>query len=135
MNIERIMTRQVETIGPDSSLREACEMMRRGNYRHLPVIEQQNVVGIISDRDLALGAIFVEKEDQQLGSYAFVDGVTVRELMSPCPAILRPTDAVTYAIELAVERKLGAFPVMDRTDLVGIVTVTDLLGTTLRSGV
>lgn len=127
MNIASIMTTPVQTIGPDQAVEEANQLMARGNFRHLPVTEGKRLIGIVSDRDLALVSTVWSKDDQHLRNYWTAGGVRVRHIMSPCPAILSPLDSVEKAIEIAVERKYGAFPVVDRGSLVGIVTTIDLL--------
>jgi CBS domain-containing protein len=47
------MTRDPHTIAPDATVGEALDLMLRGGYRHLPVLEEGSIVGIVSMRDLA----------------------------------------------------------------------------------
>lgn len=124
-NVSRAMSNQVQSIGPDATMEEANDKMRAGGYRHLPVLDGDSLVGIISDRDVALAADACSKDDQLLKN--FRSQVRVRLLMSPCPIVLGPLDSLRQAIEIAVDRKISAFPVMDRGKLVGILTTTDLL--------
>jgi CBS domain-containing protein len=52
MLIGRWMTRNPATVGPNQTLAEARRMMEKGNFRRLPVVESERLVGIITDRDL-----------------------------------------------------------------------------------
>lgn len=109
MNLASIMKPSVETISPDRPASEARERMSRLGIRHLPVLEGPNLVGLISERDLLR------------------EGRTVADVMTADPQVLEPLDPVERAMEIAIDRKLGAFPVVEHGRLVGIVTVIDLL--------
>ena len=125
MNVTSIMTSQVETIDANASAKEAADVMFKRGIRHLPVMKGSSLVGMLSERDMALIATF-NKDDQELGNM-WRDGVIVEDIMTPCPIVLAPLDSVEHAIEIAIHKKLGAFPVMDEGKLVGIVTVIDML--------
>ena len=127
MNIASIMKRTVLTIGPDASIEEANRQMRDHDIRHLPVTVGANLVGIVSDRDISLATTFTSKVDQQLRNVRLEEPLSVADVMTANPVILRPTDGLVAAIRTMRDGKLGAFPVMDRDALVGIVTTTDLL--------
>lgn len=127
MNVSSIMTRTVTTIEAGKPLVEAAAVMKEGGFRHLPVVKGTNVVGILSDRDVALGGVFMGKESQKLGHFRTERHLTVTHVMSPCPVIVRPSDSITMAVKHAVDLRLGAFPVIEQGELVGILTVTDLL--------
>lgn len=125
MNVASVMTSQVETIDAGAATRKASDVMFNRGIRHLPVMQGGSLVGMLSERDLALISTF-SKEDLRLGNM-WQDGVIVEDIMSPCPVVLAPLDSVQHAFEIAIHEKLGAFPVMDLDKLVGIVTVTDML--------
>ena len=57
MLISEVMTREVESIGPDDSLQQAARMMRQFRVGTLPVVENQSVVGVVTDRDIILRAV------------------------------------------------------------------------------
>lgn len=64
MRIESIMRRQVITASPTTTIGEALQLLRENKIRHLPVVEQERLVGILSDRDLreALPSILLPKK-------------------------------------------------------------------------
>jgi CBS domain-containing protein len=67
------MTRNPDTIGPDAPPREALEMMRRHGYRHLPVVEGGELIGMVSVRDLYAAALG-ELEENLKEREAFIAG-------------------------------------------------------------
>lgn len=78
MRIESIMRRQVITASPTTTIGEALQLLRENKIRHLPVVEQERLVGILSDRDLreALPSILLPKKDDET-----IFGKPVSEIM------------------------------------------------------
>ncbi|MDX1546341.1 MAG: CBS and ACT domain-containing protein [Rhodothermales bacterium] len=119
MLLEEIMQRPVWTIAPAARLDEAYRLMRRHNVRHLPVVEGERLVGIVTDRDV--------RALTRPGSGVFGGGTPVHRAMTPDPITAGPRDPVEEAARLMRRRKVGCLPVLDGGRLAGIVTVTDLL--------
>lgn len=130
MNISNIMKKNVETIQTNESARKAGDVMYRLGIRHLPVMKGKNLVGMISDRDLSLAAFFT-KDDEKLKNIR--SDILAQDIMTSNPIILSPLDSVQKTMEIAIEKKVGAFPVMDQHQLVGIVSVIDLLEVGLKA--
>lgn len=122
-----IMTRNLVTVGPGDVLRLAVDRMHARNCRRLPVLDDDRLVGMITDRDvrLALNSPFVLRERQQ--DQEVLDRVIVAECMTPDPVSLPPDASVLDAARLMRDRKFGGVPLVDGGQLVGIVTVTDVL--------
>lgn len=72
-SLEDIMTRNPDTLGPDDTALDALELMRVRKFRHLPVIQDGNVVGMVSIRDL-YAAVKSELEENIRETEAFVFG-------------------------------------------------------------
>lgn len=112
---------------PRDSLSEVELRMRRGRVRHVPVVDRDRVVGILSDRDV-LGAMRTTTPQWAM---------KVSSVMTPAPITTAASaDAVTAAF-LMLRRAVGALPVVDDESLVGMLTKTDYLGyvvTRLSSG-
>ena len=122
-----VMTPNPMTISPSNSLRTAKRLMEEGNFRRLPVVEGGRLVGIITDRDLrlALNSPLVLR-DKWYDSY-LLDHMAVEACMTPNPVTITPDAPLDEAIRLIIERKFSGLPVVKERQVVGIITVTDLL--------
>jgi acetoin utilization protein AcuB len=121
--IEEIMTKKVITVTPGDSVAEALRRTRAGRFRHLPVVEGEHLVGVVSDRDLraAVPALVTEDAEEVL------EQVRVDLVMQPEAIVAHPLDPVEDAARLMYEHKIGCLPVVSGDRLVGIVTETDVL--------
>lgn len=119
--IGRIMTIDPSTVGPDDSVAAARELLESNGLHHLPVVEGDKLVGIISSSDLMKLHLLREAADTE-------KEITVREIMEPDPITL---DTSADLIDVAKKLSDGSFhalPVVAPDDtLVGIVTSTDLI--------
>lgn len=117
MKIADLMSRRVHVTGPDLDAETAWRCMQQLHVRHLVVVdEQEQVVGLISERDLG------GRHGAELRTGRFV-----RDLMTPQPIVLDPEVEVQRAAELLRGLAIGCFPVVAGRALVGIVTTSDLL--------
>jgi CBS domain-containing protein len=62
------MTRDPVTLPPDHAPSEAAEIMSRGKFRHIPVVEDGRLVGIVSIRDLVSAEMHMASDDAHVGS-------------------------------------------------------------------
>ena len=137
MLVEEIMTKGVVSIGPEMPIGDAYILMEQRNIRHFPVLEvvhteqavisnevesDAKLVGIVSDRDIrAVGSELPNaKKDVTLKDL-------VRRIMVSPVLTAHPLDPIEESASVLREHKIGAMPVMDGEDLVGIVTSTDFL--------
>jgi acetoin utilization protein AcuB len=127
MLVQEIMTGDPATVSPQDSLRTAIFRLRQQGCRHLPVIEGDRLVGILSDRDIrrALNSPFVLHEHWQ--DEALIDHATVQSCMTPDPKTVGPQTPVVEAARLMRDYKIGGLPVVAGGMLVGIITETDML--------
>lgn len=116
MRLKEIMSTDVKTVNPNESAAVAWRRMRSFRIRHLVVVEQDAVVGVISERDLG-GA---KGEDVR-------DGKLVNELMSPQVTTATPETTVRRAANQMRGSSIGCLPVLAGSKLVGVVTIADLL--------
>lgn len=126
MEVGDVMKREVRTLSVDATAREAFEIMKEGRFRHIPVVSEGRLRGILSERDLRL-VMTVADAEEELGVHHIPENITVGEIMTEQPAILVPSSDVQQAVSLMVKHKIGALPVVEKGDLVGIVTQTDML--------
>lgn len=116
MRLQEIMKTGVVTIGPDDAAEDAWSRMERRRIRHLVVTEGEDLLGLLSERDLG----------SREGA-AVRRGRTVRELMTSQVASAKPTTTLRQAANMMRGRLIGALPVLEDGRLVGIVTATDVL--------
>ena len=114
--LKDVMSRDVKLVAPDSTIREAAQQMRDGDFGMLPVAENDRMIGAISDRDIAIRAIADDKGP----------ATTVREVMSEGICWAYEDDSVEQAATIMSERQVRRLPVLDRDKrLVGIVSLGD----------
>ena len=117
LRVEQFMTRDILTVHPDESVRRAAILMDWGRIRHVPVEEDEKLVGIVSYRTIIkLVAESGLDEDEFL---------PVREVMKPEPISILPSMPSVDAIRLMNEKGIGSLPVVEDGRLVGIVTEHD----------
>jgi acetoin utilization protein AcuB len=117
------MTREVVSLPPQSTAGEALALCRERRIRHLPVLEDDRLVGIVSDRDLrsATPALGDPARAEALGR------ILVHEVMAREVATAHPDDPIEEAANAMRERKIGCLPVVEDDALVGIVTSSDVM--------
>jgi acetoin utilization protein AcuB len=120
MIIREVMKNELTSISPDTKLGDAYQLMQDKNIRHLPIVENNKLVGIITDRDLRLST-------SKLAKHPFEPGEAVRNIMSYPVETTHPSDPIESAAQLMRELKIGCLPVVEDLQLVGIVTITDML--------
>jgi CBS domain-containing membrane protein len=129
-SVGTLMTREVVTLTPNHALPLAGEIMRRGRFRHLPVVDSGGaLVGMITHRDILAG---------QTSTLASAAGggeqlaVRIAEVMSRDVRTCNPLTAAHLAAQILVEHKIGALPVVEDGVLVGIVTEADFVAFAAR---
>jgi acetoin utilization protein AcuB len=125
MLVRDIMRSPVVAISPEVSLQDAYRMMTARGIRHLPVLQDNRLVGIVTDRDLRLAT-------SALSPSPFVPESRVGAIMSLSPLTADPMDPVEDAARTMREQKIGCLPVMDGDQVAGIITGIDLLDALMR---
>ena len=118
MQVQEIMTRGVEVIDPNTTIRDAARKMRADNIGALPVGENDRLIGMVTDRDIVVRAV---AENRPAGNTA------VREVMSERIYYCFEDDDVGDAAETMAEHQVRRLPVLNRDKrLVGVVALADL---------
>jgi acetoin utilization protein AcuB len=127
MLVADVMQAAVLTITPKTTLPEAVRLVQHRGIRHLPVVEDDQLVGIVSDRDLkrAMASPATSLEAHELRY--LLDAVTVDEIMTRAVITVGRMFPIEEAARLMVKEKVSALPVTERGRLIGIVTETDVL--------
>ncbi len=121
------MTPNPQHISPETSVRAAFFKMRSEGYRHLPVVDGQQLVGMVTDRDLRRPDLTKEPEGWH-DFYNLDDDYEVRHVMTTRVESMKTSESLEKALELLIERKFGAAPVTDKNGaMIGIITTFDLM--------
>ncbi|MDN4493705.1 acetoin utilization AcuB family protein [Ureibacillus aquaedulcis] len=126
MIIEEIMNKDVHSLAPSDTVKDAIKIMREKKIRHLPIVdEREKVVGIITAHDLKNILPSSVKEDSNFTTYE----TTLEKIMVKNPLIGHPLDFIEEVALTLYESKISCLPIVSGGKLVGIVTTTDLLYT------
>jgi len=120
------MTRQVVTIGPDESVSRAMHLMRDKGIKHLPVVKDGRLVGVISDRDIrAYAPSKATALDVYEINYLLAKAI-VKEAMGALLTTTTPETPVEEAALTMLEGNIGCLPVLEGGVLVGIISDRDI---------
>ena len=129
MKLREIMNRYPATVTRTDTLITARDRMVWAGVRHLPVVDGARVVGVISDRDIA-------NHQAQTGESLFSSPEDTVDMAMSTPAhTAGPDDTVIEAMARVSGQKIGCLPITDKGELIGMVTVTDLLAAEVRQHV
>ena len=127
MLVKELMKTQLVTLNADVKLGFANDIMYLGRIRHLPVVQGQALVGILTQRDLyraSLTSILTNwKENKE-----FLDSIRVSEVMTKNVITISPDATMEDAAQIMIDKKVGGLPVVqEKTKLIGLITETDVL--------
>jgi acetoin utilization protein AcuB len=117
MLVKNQMSKKVVTIPPGTSILRAIEILRDKSIRHLPVVEDGDLVGLVTEGDL-----------RQASLLSLVDKVSIEDVMIKRPITISPEASIEEAARLVYRHKIGGLPVVAGKKLVGILTIVDILG-------
>lgn len=116
MQVEDIMTRAVHSVRPGDSIAEAARTMAENDVGVLPVIDDRDLVGIVTDRDIAVRAV----------AAGIPPDLPVRRVMSEDFSTCYPDDDVRDVLETMANEQVRRLPVCDEQDrVIGIVGLAD----------
>lgn len=131
MKVKELMQTEVFTVRPDDMVDRVFFLLAYEKIRHLPVLQDSEVIGIVSDRDLykALGprsrrrSVVRKSGETEL----YVIPRRVRHIMRRGVITVDPEADSGIAATMMARKKIGALPVVKNGKLVGIITATDIL--------
>jgi acetoin utilization protein AcuB len=123
-----LMTENPRTVRVDDTIGDAMEVLQTMDFRHLPVVDEQgDLVGMLSDRDLRALVLPLSPDAEDLGTALRKARVPVSAMMSSSVVSVSPDADITELMELMLENKIGALPVVDGEGaLIGIVSYVDI---------
>ena len=114
--IDAVMTARPMSVESDLDLKSAQKIMIERDFRHLPVVENERLVGVVSDRDILLA---------QVANHDLSGEVVVGDVCSLDPYIVAPGTALVEVLETMVNRHIGSVLIAEEGRLTGIYTATD----------
>ena len=114
MFVRHRMTPNPVTVGPQEMLAAAQEKMTAGRFRHVPVLQEERLIGILTDRDIR----------RHVGSE---ERTKVSAAMTETPLSVSPSTTVEDATQLMLKHQISGLPVLENGKLVGIITTSDIL--------
>jgi CBS domain-containing protein len=125
--VDDIMRTEVVTLGRNDTLDLANDILQLGRIRHLPIVEDGRLVGVISQRDLFRSALSRALGYGTKAEQAMLKTLLVKEVMTDEVVTIPPGTSIKEAVRLMIEKKIGCLPVVQDGRLVGLITETDLL--------
>jgi CBS domain-containing protein len=122
-----IMTGSPVTLKPEDTLDLANDVISLGRIRHIPIVEDGRLVGLLSERDLMGAATATVFGLRQKSKSALLKSVLIKDVMKKKVITAKPETAIKEIAHLMKERKIGCVPVVSEGALVGLVTTTDIL--------
>ena len=117
------MTKTLVTLSPEASVAEALALCRERRIRHIPVLKEERLVGIVSDRDLRDASPALGDPERTRA----LQGIRVGEVMTQEVITVDPQDFIENAAQEMYELKIESLPVVAEEELLGIVTSSDMM--------
>jgi CBS domain-containing protein len=127
VSVRDFMAKHPQVLGLNDTLDLAEDIMTMGRIRHLPILNEGELVGIISQRDMfrsaAVTALGFAADTQK----ALVKTIRIKEIMTEKVVAISPDATVKEAAGIMIDKKIGCLPVVEGMKLIGIITETDIL--------
>ena len=127
LTVSEIMTREPYTLGPDSNLAEARQLMAEHHIRHIPVLSNDgSLVGLVSQRD-----VLAAEDSSVISNQQAIDAtdryVALSSVMTSPVQTVDERDSLRGTAMILQKSKVGCLPVLRDGNLVGIITDTDFV--------
>lgn len=139
MKVADAMSVDVVTVSPETPLKDAAALLARHGISGLPVVEGEAVVGVVSEADVVARSTGRRESRSLLGALfggdrhgENISGATVKDAMTSPAVTIAPGRQVADAARVMVERRVNRLPVVEDSQLVGIVTRADLVRAFVR---
>ena len=126
--VSTIMSTELIILSVKDDLYKAEKLFKKYKIRHLPVVEDKKIVGILSYTDLLRisYADVIDEDDETVESIVY-DMFSISQVMINNPVVVSPDTTIKEVTKILSEREFHALPVVEGDILVGIVTTTDLM--------
>lgn len=125
--VRDMMTQNPATLERNETLDLAESVMNLGRIRHMPVVDDGKLVGIVSQRDLFRSALITALGFGRKVTSALIKTIKVKEIMTEKVITISPNASIKDAARQMMDKKIGCIPVVEGDQLIGLVTETDML--------
>ena len=125
--ISSIMTREVITLSLSDTLYSAEKRMKTNHIRHMPVVNEGKLIGLISLSDLQRISFIDAYSKEGTEDTPVYNMLSIKDLMIKNPLTASPRTTILEVSKLLASKEFHSLPVVDQDKLVGIITTTDLL--------
>ena len=116
MKVRDIMSKDIASVRSDDTIERAAQLMKQYNCGSIPVCTQDKIIGIITDRDIAVRSVATGQDNRQ----------RVGDIMTDQIIFASPETDVDDAARLMSERQIRRLPVVENNSLIGIVALGDI---------
>lgn len=132
LTLGEVMTRNVKTMQADQVLLEAMQFLRQHSVRHVPVLQDGKLVGILTDRDIKRATPSALAPGQRELWEKVVKETPLTRVMTRDPMTATPEMTLEKGLRAFVDENIGCLPVLEGGQLVGIVTARDMFRAMLK---
>lgn len=129
--VAEIMTKELITLTLSSSLYDAEKLFKKRKIRHIPIVEEDKLIGVLSYSDLlkiSYADVLDDEDDFMDVSSVVYDMYSIRQVMAKVVVSALPTATVKEVTEILSKQSFHSIPIVDEDNMLrGIVTTTDLL--------
>jgi CBS domain-containing protein len=127
MQVWQLMSSDLTTLDADGTLDAADDLMKLKRIRHLPVLQDERLVGLVTQRDLFLAGVSSVLNFRQTAEKEWLGRIRIREVMTRDLITVAPDTYIEEAAGRMLEHRIGCLPVMAAGKLIGLLSVRDCL--------
>lgn len=127
VSVSQIMSKDLITLNPNQSLYDAEKLLNKHKIRHIPIVSEERIVGIISRSDLLRISFSDLDENDETVVPIIYEMYTIPQVMTRIPITIEVDTTIKETAEILARQDFHSIPVVDKGKLVGIVTTTDLI--------
>jgi CBS domain-containing protein len=127
VTVRDVMAQNPLTLDRNETLDLAESIMNLGRIRHMPVVDDGRVIGILSQRDLFRSALLTALGFGRKTTTALIKTIKIKEVMTEDVITIAPETTIKDAARTMIDKKIGCLPVVENEKLIGLLTETDML--------
>ncbi|WP_041083388.1 CBS domain-containing protein [Thermotoga profunda] len=126
MFVKDVMTKEVITVSPETTFSEAMDIIRKKGIRRLPVVKNEKVVGIITEKDLLSASPSQATTLDVWELTSLLSKLKIKQIMRKDVVHVHPNTPIEDAAKIMSDKKIGSLIVLEEERLIGIITESDI---------